>query len=100
MQGAEVCTVNIEEVLAKLRDKGASERVVGIAQATLEDLAVAYDFDLARRSASLRPLTRSRGLSLGDRACIALAIRSGLPVVTADKAWKGLDIGVEIRVIR
>jgi ribonuclease VapC len=44
--------------------------------------------------------TRSRGLSLADRACLALAAELNLPVLTADRAWRGLDIGVEIRLIR
>ena len=100
MQTAAVCAVNIEEVLSKLADKSASARVIGIAEATLKGLAVAYDFDLARRAARLRPITRSLGLSLGDRACLALGARDGLPVLTADKAWAKLAIGVEIRVIR
>ncbi len=40
------------------------------------------------------------GLSLGDRACLALGRRKALPVPTTDRAWQGLDVGVEIRVIR
>ena len=100
LQTASVCAVNIEEVLTKLTDKGASTGISRMAEATLKDLAVAYDFDLARRGARLRPLTRKLGLSLGDRACLALAGRLGLPVFTADKAWAKLDLGVELRVIR
>jgi ribonuclease VapC len=60
--------------------------------------------DLDRRRAAtvgvLEPKTRHRGLSLSDRACLALAIELGLPAVTADRAWRNLDIGVEIRLIR
>jgi PIN domain nuclease of toxin-antitoxin system len=44
--------------------------------------------------------TRDRGLSLGDRACLALAMDLKLPVVTADRAWAALDLGVEIRQVR
>ena len=100
MQTATISAVNVTEVLSTLSDKGASLRVQQIAEATLKDLAVPFDFELARRSARLRPLTRKAGLSFGDRACLALAGRQGLPVLTADTAWRGLDIGVEIRVIR
>ena len=100
MQTAAVCAVNVDEVLSKLADKGAAERIIGIVEATLKGLTVAYDFDLARRAARLRPLTRHAGISLGDRACLALAAREGLAVMTADKAWGKLDVGVEIRVIR
>ncbi len=44
--------------------------------------------------------TRVRGLSLADRACLALAAELNLPVLTADRAWSGLDLDVEIRLIR
>ena len=50
--------------------------------------------------ARLRVLTRSAGLSLGDRACLALAQRLGLEAVTAERAWAGLELGVTVRVIR
>jgi PIN domain nuclease of toxin-antitoxin system len=48
----------------------------------------------------MRPLTAKRGLSLGDRACLALAARTGLPVLTTDRAWSGLELGVDVRLIR
>ena len=50
--------------------------------------------------ASLRPLTRARGLSLADRTCLALAIRLDRPVLTADRSWAELRIGVEVRLLR
>jgi ribonuclease VapC len=48
----------------------------------------------------LRPLTREHGLSLGERACLALARRLALPAVTADTAWAKLDLRLELRHIR
>lgn len=48
----------------------------------------------------LRPRTRSRGLSLADRACLATAMLRDGPALTADRAWEGLEVGVEIRLIR
>jgi PIN domain nuclease of toxin-antitoxin system len=48
----------------------------------------------------LRRQTRDHGLSLGDRACLALAVSLGLPVMTADRAWMALDLGIEVIVIR
>jgi len=38
--------------------------------------------------------------SLGDRVCLALARRRGLPVLTTDKPWADLDLGIEVRLIR
>jgi PIN domain nuclease of toxin-antitoxin system len=61
---------------------------------------VIFDGPMALRAGKLRAAARSRGLSLGDRACLALAQREGLPALTADRAWAGLDIGVEVRLIR
>jgi ribonuclease VapC len=61
-----------------------------------------FDFDRPRAMAAglLARQTRRLGLSLGDRACLALASELGLPVVSADRPWQGLDLGVEIRLIR
>ena len=61
---------------------------------------VAFDEDLAERAAKLLPLTKTYGLSLGDRACLALAERERLPVVTAERTWTKLDLGIEIQLIR
>jgi len=54
----------------------------------------------AIEAARLRPLTRAAGLSLGDRACLALAIQRKAAVYTTDAAWKNLDLGIEVQVIR
>jgi ribonuclease VapC len=56
--------------------------------------------DHARIAAELIPLTKPYGLSLGDRACLALAINRRAPVYTTDRAWKNLSLGIEIEVIR
>ena len=59
-----------------------------------------FDVHLAYQVGSLRPLTKGAGLSLGDRACLALAQRLGLPALTTDRAGKDLSLGIEVRVIR
>lgn len=63
---------------------------------------VPFDTDLAYETGLLVPTTRAAGLSLGDRACLALAIRRRAPAVTADQAWSRIAdaIGVEVEVIR
>jgi len=54
----------------------------------------------AERTAELRSVTRQHGLSLGDRACLALALRAARPVLTADRAWENVGVGVEIHLLR
>ena len=98
-----VSAVNIAEVFTKLIDRGPSPQVE--AQIDFLSLASPYEvipFDAAQaqRCGLLRSATRSRGLSLGDRACLALALQQNATVLTADKAWSELDLGLEIKVIR
>jgi PIN domain nuclease of toxin-antitoxin system len=58
------------------------------------------DEELAVATGLLRAATRAGGLSLGDRACLALAKQRGAVAMTTDRAWAGLRIGVEVRVVR
>lgn len=44
--------------------------------------------------------TRSCGLSLGDRACLSLGLRLGVPVLTTDQIWATLNLPVTVRVTR
>jgi ribonuclease VapC len=59
-----------------------------------------FSLDDAELTASLRQLTRTYGLSLGDRACLALSLRLQCPVLTVDQFWSKLDIGIEVVQIR
>ncbi|NBV06300.1 MAG: PIN domain-containing protein [Proteobacteria bacterium] len=61
---------------------------------------IEFDAEQAIIAASFDPLTKKYGLSLGDRACLALAQQQKLPVLTADKVWKELELGVEVQLIR
>jgi PIN domain nuclease of toxin-antitoxin system len=54
----------------------------------------------AESTALLWPSTRRAGLSLGDRACLSLAQKLGLPALTADRVWAALDLEIEVRLIR
>jgi PIN domain nuclease of toxin-antitoxin system len=72
------------------------------ARAALEALGVEvvpFDLDQAVGAGALRPPTAAAGLSLGDRACLALARTRAAEAVTTDAAWSGLGVGVRIRVI-
>lgn len=95
-----ISAVNAAEVASKLVDGGMPDHEV---RTTFDDLALAiipFDAEAALLSGLMRAATRHKGLSLGDRACLALARISGEPVLTTDRAWSGLDLGVEIKVIR
>jgi ribonuclease VapC len=98
--GALLSTVNLAETMAVLMRQGASrEKAIEILE--LWDFQVAdFGRSLAEETGALAQRTRSKGLSLGDRACLALALMQDLPVVTADRAWRGVDVGVKIRFIR
>lgn len=100
MDDALVSTVNYAEVVAKLVERGSTAVE---AQSALQSLALTtMDFDtaLAQRTGVLRRETMKRGLSLGDRACLALAEREGAPAMTGDRSWVGAIASVEIRLIR
>lgn len=100
LAGASISAVNLSEVLAQLQEFGMPESEAAAAVARLELRIVPFDEPLARAAARLRLLTRRVGLSLGDRACVALGEKLGCPVVTADRVWASLEIGVAVVVIR
>ncbi len=59
-----------------------------------------FTAEQARIAGSLIQKTSSLGLSLGDRACLALAIALDAPVYTTDRLWKKLKLGIPINVLR
>jgi ribonuclease VapC len=93
-------SVNHAEVVTKLVERtgspAAARAVLGLANVDIID----FDKALAEQAGMLVARTRSRGLSLGDRACLALAAREGVPAVTADRIWATLKLDVEVRLIR
>ena len=92
--------VNVAEAGARLADFGASAPQVRRAMALMGMDIVPFDAEQAYETTEFRGATRSRGLSLGDRACLQLAARRRLPALTADRAWAEIDAGVEVRLIR
>ena len=93
-------TVNLAEVQSKLVHDGmASDKAW---QATLYSVseAVAFTAEQANVAGSLIAETRALGLSLGDRACLALALERRAPVYTTDRSWKRLKLTIPIHVIR
>jgi len=95
-----VSAVNLGEVVTRLSDDEVPEAEARTLVSLLKLEVVSFDTHSAWIAARLRPLTRSLGLSFGDRACLALGLHLALPVVTADRIWKNIEVGVSIELIR
>lgn len=97
--GAAASTVNISEVATVLvRHQRDAETILGCVceQISVEPFTERDAFG----AAAMYPETASCGLSLGDRACVALAQRLGVPALTAEHAWAEPTLGIEMRLIR
>ncbi len=93
-------TVNLAETLAVVERQ---QREPGPVLQLLRDLGLAFvlfDEDLAERTAALEGVTRDLGVSLGDRACLALAMRMDRPALTADRTWTRLQLPVRVELVR
>jgi ribonuclease VapC len=99
-RGARISAVNHCEIVGWLAERGSRPD-------DIDRLIEPFDlkmgiFDGARAAAAglLAAKTQRRGISLADRACLALALELGVHAITADRAWATLDLGVEVRLIR
>jgi len=100
LAGAVGSAVNLAEVQTKLVSRGwTSDQAWEDATSPLREV-LPFDEEQARMAGDLLIQTRHLGLSLGDRACLALGIALKVPVYTAEKAWKKVKVGVRIHVIR
>lgn len=97
---AVISAVNLAEVLAKLSDRGATVAELRLVRTSLDIEVRSFGERAALRASTLRGTTKSFGLSIGDRACLALALEEGLPALTTDRAWSALDVGVDVRSLR
>lgn len=95
-----ISAINYAEVVAKLIENGAAFAAAEFQAGQLPHQVLEATRDRALRSASIHACTRGRGISMGDRFCLALAEEFALPVLTSDRRWAELDIGVEVRLIR
>lgn len=95
-----ISSVNFEETLVVLNRAGLPiEEGREIIKHWVGEI-VPFDEELSYVSASLWEQSKKHGLSLGDRACLALGIAKKLKVITADKIWQKLDLGLEIELLR
>lgn len=97
---AAMSTVNFSEVVAKLSNDGMPNEMIRDLLDSLELEVIDFDTELAYQTGLLRPLTKHAGLSLGDRACLALAQHLRLPALTTDRVWETLSLGIPVQVIR
>ena len=100
LSDAAMSVVNAIEVGSKLMDGGMTFEAAWEALDLLDVPLWDLDMDITKAATALRGQTRSKGLSLADRVCLALAIREGSTAVTADRAWAALDVGCKIELIR
>ena len=90
--------VNLSEVVGHFARNGAAESDI---RSVLDPLPIErypFDGELAYTAGLLLPLTKSVGLSFGDRACLALAQRLGVKVLTADRAWQNIAGAVALEI--
>jgi len=100
LDGAICSAVNVAEVQAKLVSRGwASDEAWEDATSAIDEV-VPFDALQAKTCGDLITATRPLGLSLGDRACLALGITHKVPICTTERSWKKLRLAVPIQVIR
>lgn len=100
MSGAMVSAVNWSEVVQKSLQRQAD--ITGMRQEFAEAGVIFMPFtaEHAEIAAHLWDKTRDHGLSLADRACLALAMERQLPILTADRVWSELSLELDIQLIR
>ena len=96
---AVVSSVNLSEVAARLSDRGVDSREALEILSGLGLEVREFDTELALMAGALREVTRPLGLSLGDRACLALGIAEGAPILTTDRAWADVPIETTAEVV-
>lgn len=100
LAGACIGAVNWCEVAHKASRKGLDVLRVRSLMQGMEVSIIPFSQEQAELAAGLWSITASHGLSLADRACLALAMERQLPILTADRAWSGLGLDLDIQLIR
>jgi PIN domain nuclease of toxin-antitoxin system len=100
LNDAIISAVNLSEVMAKAAEFPDGFEAAKLALKGLPLQVAAFDEEQGVIAAGLRPVTRPLGLSLGDRCCIALGLIRELPVMTTDREWLKLPLGIPIQILR
>ena len=100
MSGAVIGAVNLSEVIAKMRERGASARQADAVIAAMDLDVRPFTAAQARYAGHLRPATRALGLAFSDRACLALAAELRATALTADRQWAKLTLDIPVEVVR
>jgi ribonuclease VapC len=95
-----VSSVNLSEVVAKLNDYSIPEKDIKKIISKLNLNVVPFDEEMAIKTGLLRSATKHKGLSLGDRACIATGLSLDLIIISTDKVWKQLEVEAKFEIIR
>jgi len=102
--GTTISVVNWAEVLSKVAGEGDDpEMVASRLSVTGEEVVIWIEALTApdcMEVGRMRPITKAQGLSLADRACLALAERLGVPALTTDREWAKADVAAEVQLIR
>ncbi len=100
LKSAVASTVNLAEVQTKLVREGYDPETAWEATISFVSAVEPYTAEQAKLAGDLVTQTRGRGLSLGDRSCLALGLKLNAPVYTTEQIWRDLKVGVPIYVIR
>jgi ribonuclease VapC len=95
-----ISAVNFSEVVSKLADQELTEVETDTVLASLELEVLDFTRAHAYQAGRIRPQTRTAGLSIADRACLAVAKSLDLPVLTGDHNWSRVDVGVKVEQFR
>ena len=95
-----ISVVNYAEVITKLIEEGLPFAQAEVLFRRLYCPVIEADEDRASLAGALHEMTRRTGVSLGDRFCLQLGRELNVPVLTTDRRWKALDLGVEVTLIR